>query len=83
MSGRARIDPNVRVRGNQTFVGYEDLEGVVTLGAPIEVYEQETDAVGRGVVTEIDAERCLVFIAVEWRSLCVRARSYFVGSQYA
>lgn len=74
----ANIDPNVRVRGNQTFVGYEHLEGVVELGKPILCWENETDSVADGVVTDIDVQRRVVYIDVAWKSFRRRPRSYCV-----
>jgi hypothetical protein len=52
---RIEIDLNVRVRGGQAFAGYEDTDGAV--------------AAGDAVVTEVDRERRLIFLAVDWQSL--------------
>jgi hypothetical protein len=69
MSARVQIDPNVRVRGNGTYVGFEDLHGVITQGQEVAVYEQESGLNGRGRVTEIDIVRRLVYLAIDWPSL--------------
>lgn len=69
MSAKAWIDPNVRVRDNQTFVGFEDCEGRVAEGELIEVRWEETRCWCTGVVTEIDMEKRCVFIAVPWQLL--------------
>jgi hypothetical protein len=69
MTTRISIDPNVRVRGNDTFVGLEDVTGPLTVGREVEVYEEEADVVGVGYVTEIDVTKSLVFLSVNWSSL--------------
>ena len=66
---RIEIDPNVRVRGNQTYSGYEDVTGDLVLHDMVEVYESEAGIVGTAEVTEIDAERKLVYLAVDWSSI--------------
>ncbi|MEX1276572.1 MAG: hypothetical protein WEA75_06720 [Acidimicrobiia bacterium] len=72
MTTRITIDPNVRVRGNQTYAGFEDIEGIVPIvGAPVEVYEVESGATGNGIVAAIDDATRLVYVAVEWASLRV------------
>jgi hypothetical protein len=66
---RITIDPNVRVRGNDTYAGFEDVNGPVAVGETVEVHEVESDLTGRGRITEIDAERQLVYLSVDWSSL--------------
>lgn len=66
---RVEIDLNVRVRGNDTFVGFEDVHGPITVGEAVEVYESESGVSGEGKVTEIDGERELVYLSVDWSSL--------------
>jgi hypothetical protein len=66
---RIAIDPNVRVRGNATYAGFEDVEGPMAVGEQVEVYEAESGLTGEGRVTEIDAERKLVYLSVDWSSL--------------
>jgi hypothetical protein len=72
---RILIDPNVRVRDNQTFVSMKQVQGVVVTGASVEVYEEETGAVGAASVTEVDSTRGLVYLAVDWPSLRVPKQS--------
>lgn len=69
MSARVAIDLNVRVRGNDTYAGLEDVEGQISLGAAVEVYEPETGVIGQGRVNEIDLRRRLVYLSVEWNSI--------------
>jgi hypothetical protein len=70
---RIAIDPNVRVRGNGTYAGFEDVDGAITLNEQVEVYEPESGLTGSGRVTDIDADRELVFLSVEWSSLAEEA----------
>jgi hypothetical protein len=63
------IDPNVRIRGNATYAGFEDVEGPMAVGEQVEVYEAESGLTGEGRVTEIDADRKLVYLSVDWSSL--------------
>jgi hypothetical protein len=66
---RVAIDPNVRVRGNGTYVGFEDITGAIALNEPVEVYEPESGLTGQGCVIDIDAENELVYLSVDWSSL--------------
>ncbi len=70
MRTRIAIDPNVRVRGNETYAGFEDVRGKVPdVGVQVEVWEPESGVVGVGKVTEIDQDRQLVYVKVDWTSL--------------
>ncbi|ROQ96791.1 hypothetical protein EDE04_3260 [Streptomyces sp. 2132.2] len=69
MTTRIEIDPNVRVRGNGTRAGLEDVTGPLRIGLEVEVYEPESGLVGPGRVTEIDPAKQLVFLSVEWHQL--------------
>ncbi|GAA3801056.1 hypothetical protein GCM10022403_039180 [Streptomyces coacervatus] len=69
MITRIEIDPNVRVRGNGTRAGFEDVRGPIAVNMPVEVFEPESGLVGPGRVTEIDPARRLVFLSVEWSKL--------------
>lgn len=69
MAARVTIDPNVRVRGNQTYAGLEDVQGIVAVGSHVEVYEPEAGLIGPAEVTDIDHERQLVYLAVDWEQL--------------
>jgi hypothetical protein len=66
---RVAIDPNVRVRGNGTYAGFEDLDGPVSVGEEVEVYEAESGLTGTGRVTEIDGGRELVYLSVDWSDM--------------
>lgn len=72
-TARIAIDLNVRVRGNGTYSGFEHVKpgGIVTVGREVEVYENETGAVGRGRVTDVDVNRRLVFLDVDWTSISI------------
>ena len=69
MITRIEIDPNIRVRGNGTFAGFEEVDGPLGVGLPVEVYEPEADIIGTGRITEIDVEKRLVYLSVDWASL--------------
>jgi hypothetical protein len=69
MAARVTIDPNVRVRGNQTYAGLEDVHGTIAVGSHVEVYEAETGLIGPAEVTDIDHQRQLVYLAVDWEQL--------------
>ena len=69
MTARVAIDLNVRVRGNQTYAGFEDVDGSLAPGDDVEVYEPETGLVGHGRVTDVDDTRQLVYLIVDWAGL--------------
>lgn len=66
---RVAIDPNVRVRGNGTYAGFEDVDGPMAVGDDVQVYEPESGLVGEGRVTEIDRDRELIYLSVDWSTL--------------
>jgi hypothetical protein len=66
---RVEIDLNVRVRGNDTFVAFDDVYGPIAVGERIEVFESESGVSGDGRITEIDGNRELVYLSVDWSSL--------------
>lgn len=82
MAVRVEIDPNVRVRGNKTFAGFEDIQaqhqlglsrpdradGPIAVGDKVLAWESEDDIVTDAEVVDIDRERRLVYLAVDWRS---------------
>jgi hypothetical protein len=70
---RVTIDPNIRVRGNGTYAGFEDVTGPIAVGEAVEVYEPESGLTGEGSVTEIDADRQLIYLSVNWPSLTEEA----------
>ncbi len=63
------IDLNVRVRGNQTVSGFEDVSGLLAVGDVVEVREPESGLHGRARVTDIDVAKRLVYLAVDWPEL--------------
>lgn len=73
MSIEIVIDPNVRVEGNRTYAGFEDVLGGfvsdLVPGMPVTVVEEETDVVGEATVHSVDRARQLVYLTVEWSSL--------------
>lgn len=66
---RVEIDPNVRVRGNQTFTGMDNVYGPIAVGQAVQVFESEADIIGDGWVTDIDTKKNLVYLRVVWSSL--------------
>ena len=75
---RIAIDPNVRVRGDLTFSGFEEIEGEIddaklTAGVEVTVVEPETGAQGYGRISEVSWERRLVYLEVEWKSFAMPA----------
>jgi hypothetical protein len=64
------IDPNVRVAGNETFSGFEDVVGDFPAeGARVRVRELESNIVGEGVVTRVDEHDRLIYLAIDWSKL--------------
>jgi hypothetical protein len=64
------IDLNVRVRGEQTYAGFEDVEGPLPrVGDTVRVRESESRVQGTAVVTEVDQARQIVYLAVDWSAL--------------
>lgn len=65
------IDPNVRVNIDETFSGFEDIEGDqrVHVGQMVGVYEPESGLRGTAVVTHVNDDRRLVYLNVDWRGL--------------
>lgn len=64
------IDPNVRVAGDLTFSGFEDVLGPMpTVGQTVLAREPEANLVATGVVTRVDRADELVYIAVNWSEL--------------
>jgi hypothetical protein len=77
---RVEIDPNVRVRGNKTYAGFEDVQQAgqltvtrlshpvspVSVGDKVLAWESEDDIVTDAEVVDVDQERQLVYLAVDW-----------------
>ena len=74
MRPMVEIDPNVRVRGNATYAGLEDVTGRIEVGQEVTVRESEAGVLGTGRVTQIDAERQLVYLSVDWSLLHLAAQ---------
>ena len=70
MTTLIRIDANVRVRGNQTYASFEDIQGAGTVGVGDKVlaWEPEDDIVTDAEVTDMDAGRRLFYLAVDWHA---------------
>ncbi len=66
---RIAIDLNVRVRGNLTYSGFEDIDGEIPLDGIVEVHEPESGVVGTGRVVEQDVDKRLVYLEVNWADL--------------
>lgn len=71
---RIEIDPNLRVRRDQTVVFQEEALGVA-VGDRVTVFESEAGIVGDAVVDEIDRTLGLVYLDVDWPSLHVEEAS--------
>lgn len=81
MTVRIAIDLNVRVRGRQTYAGFEDVRegrgfsrartsavnGPVEVGDKVLAVEPEDRIVADAVVVDIDEERQLVYLSVDWQ----------------
>src|SRR3954470_4192782 len=66
---RVRIDPNIRVRGGQTFAAPGDYETPIAIGQRVRVYEEESGLEGDAVVTDFDEDKQLLYLKVDWPSL--------------
>lgn len=77
------IDPNIRVRGNGTVVDISDVRGYAAVnGETVTVVEPESGLVGSGRITDVDVEKRLVYLSVDWASLVVDD-SFSAGDQNA
>ena len=63
------IDPNVRVRGNQTYAGFDDVRGMMMVNEAVEVREREAGLVGVARIVDLDKEAELIYLEVDWKSL--------------
>lgn len=66
---RVEVDPNIRVRGNYTYAGFEECDTVMKCGDEVEVFEPESGLVGIAYVTEVDDSARLVFLEVNWAEM--------------
>ena len=69
MGARVPIDLNDRTRDALTRARLEDVTGAVTIGARITAYEPEDGVAADARVVEIDEEKQLVVLAVDWSTL--------------
>jgi hypothetical protein len=71
MGTRIEIDLNVRIRGRQTFAGFENIHGghLPEVHDYVTVFEPETGLEGNGRVTEVDLDRQVIYLAVDWASM--------------
>ena len=64
------IDPNVRVAGNQTYSGWEDVHGrMPRIGDIVAVREPESGLTGTARVTDIEDRGQFIYLAVDWHDL--------------
>ena len=71
MTTTVTIDPNIRVRDNLTYAGFEDITGPFFEGALVTVLEVESGLVGKGRITSTDPEKRLVYLRVDWSTLAI------------
>lgn len=69
MTVRVTIDLNTRVRGSQSYAGLEDADSPVVAGQAVLAVEAETGLVTNAIVTDVDRDRRLMYLAVDWRGL--------------
>jgi hypothetical protein len=61
------IDPNVRVEGNLTYSGFEDVCGSFpVVGQRVRVIEPESELGSTATVIKIDEDRSLIYLDVDW-----------------
>lgn len=75
-TGRARveIDPNVRLGRDRTFVGFEDVHGIIAPGMEVDVFSGNWLA-GTATVDEVNQAARLVYLRLDWSSLVFNATS--------
>ena len=67
MSLSFTIDPNIRVRGNQTYADITDARGVLPgIGEHVEARESESGMTWPAVITDVDVTKGLVYLEVTW-----------------
>ena len=65
MTTEVFIDPNVRVRGGQTYSAFRHVIGdMPQVHQEVFVREPESNLVGKGVVTDIDHRDRLIYLSV-------------------
>jgi hypothetical protein len=70
MATEVLIDPNVRVRGGQTYSAFRHVRGdTPQVGQEVFVREPESNLVGKAVVTDINNSDHLIYLRVDWAAL--------------
>lgn len=69
LQARCEVDPNVRVRGNQTFTRFADCDRVPAIGEHVIVFESEADIEGPAMCTGLDEGKQLIYLDVDWARL--------------
>jgi hypothetical protein len=73
MSIEIVIDPNVRTSRNRTYAGFEDVRGGfiddLLNGDAVTVVEEESDVIGEAFVDEINEQKQLIYLNVQWSTL--------------
>ena len=79
---RLRIDPNVRLDGGRTYVGFED---VLTYEVPragdwVEVIEPESGIVGYATVERVNVGARLIYLLIDWDKLSTEPSVAYTGA---
>lgn len=66
---RVRIDPKVRIHGQLTFAGFDDVDGnkVPKVGESVIAFHEPTGAEAAAVVTDRLEDAQLLYLGVAWR----------------
>lgn len=66
------IDLNVRVRGGQTFSGFEDVSpdaSALSVGDKVGLTCDNLPIIGEATVADLDHEKRLIYLSVPWGDL--------------
>lgn len=64
------IDPNVRVRGGQTYSAFRHVIGdMPRVGDEVFVREPESNLVGTATVADIDQRDHLIYLSIDWAAI--------------
>lgn len=64
------IDPNVRVRHNWTYASFGDIHGgAAHVDDIVHVHVEETDLHGVGRIVDVDWDKKLIYLEVDWASI--------------
>lgn len=66
MTVRAAIDPDLRLRGDQTCARIEDVDGTVVAGSRVEAYDRGSGRTWPAEVSRVDRRRGVVYLDVHW-----------------